>query len=271
MRLLEHEAPPEHPAGRGRALALALVVVLAVIGGGIWWWTRPAPPATGAEIAGEVPAAPTADAAPPRPRADAGRAPAPSPREGAGRRGPRPAARAPEEPAPAPAPAPELRVEADVTGASVFVDRKYLGTTPLVTREVAAGSHQLNVAAEGEESVVRTIDVAAEGPTTISVRLREVRLDTSVAVVHKHGMGSCEGRLTASPAGVRYITSNAKDGFTLSFESLEIFRVDYLEKHLQVKQKGGRTWNFTTTSESADPLFVFHRDVERARAKLAAR
>jgi hypothetical protein len=35
-----------------------------------------------------------------------------------------------------------------------------------------------------------------------------------------------------------------------------------------VKQKGGKTWNFTNRSDSADPLFVFHRDVERARDRL---
>ena len=37
-----------------------------------------------------------------------------------------------------------------------------------------------------------------------------------------------------------------------------------------VKQKGGKTWNFTDkTAANADALFVFQRDVEAARKKLA--
>ena len=46
--------------------------------------------------------------------------------------------------------------------------------------------------------------------------------------------------------------------------------VDYLEKNLRVKQKSGKTWNFTDkAADNADALFVFHRDVEAARKKLA--
>ena len=36
-----------------------------------------------------------------------------------------------------------------------------------------------------------------------------------------------------------------------------------------MKQKGGKTWNFTDKNDNADVLFVFHRDVEAARKKLA--
>ena len=39
---------------------------------------------------------------------------------------------------------------------------------------------------------------------------------------------------------------------------------------LRVKQRGGKTWNFTDRGANADALFVFHRDVESARKKLAA-
>jgi len=37
-----------------------------------------------------------------------------------------------------------------------------------------------------------------------------------------------------------------------------------------VKRRGGKTWNFTDKNENADALFVFHRDVTKARAKMAA-
>ena len=45
--------------------------------------------------------------------------------------------------------------------------------------------------------------------------------------------------------------------------------MDYQEKVLRLKLKGGKSFNFTTKAANADPLFVFHRDVEKARKKLA--
>jgi hypothetical protein len=83
-------------------------------------------------------------------------------------------------------------------------------------------------------------------------------------------MGSCEGRLVASPAGLRYDTSNKKDAFSIPLSGLEVFEIDYLKKELKVKQKSGKSWTFTDRSENADRLFIFHRDVTKAREKLAA-
>jgi len=57
----------------------------------------------------------------------------------------------------------------------------------------------------------------------------------------------------------------------LRFEDVDIFVVDYLKKSLRVKKRGGRTWNFEDPNGQADPLFVFHRDVDKARARLAAK
>jgi hypothetical protein len=103
------------------------------------------------------------------------------------------------------------------------------------------------------------------------VRFKEVRLNASVPVVHKHGVGSCSGRLVADTSGLRYETANAGDAFTIAFADVESFAVDYLKKNLRVKKRGGRTWNFEDPNGQADPLFVFHRDVDKARARLAAK
>lgn len=165
---------------------------------------------------------------------------------------------------------PVLVVESDVPGAEVFVDRKYLGTTPLRSTEVTAGSHQVNASATGEDGLVQNIEVGEAGETTIALKFREVRLNAQVAVVHKHGIGSCAGRVTAAPGGISYQTDNKKDAFAFPLRDLEVFEIDYLKKELKVKQRGGRTWNFTDKSENADKLFVFHRDVAKAREKLAA-
>ena len=83
---------------------------------------------------------------------------------------------------------------------------------------------------------------------------------------HKHGMGSCRGRLLATLEGLRYETEHDKDGFSVPFSSLEPLEVDYLKKNLRVKVRGGRKYNFT--ADSADDLLVFQKAVETARARL---
>jgi hypothetical protein len=103
------------------------------------------------------------------------------------------------------------------------------------------------------------------------IRFKEVRLDAALDVVHKHGMGSCRGRLVATPQGLRYQTTNKGDAFSTPLTSLEVFEVDYLKKNLRIKPKGGKTYNFTDPEENADRLFVFHRDVDKAREKIARR
>jgi hypothetical protein len=170
--------------------------------------------------------------------------------------------------APAAVVGPLLRVESDIPGASVFVDRNFIGTTPLETREVAAGSHRLNVSLEGYDGYSDTVEVS-EGAAPVMVRFREVRLDASVAAVHKHRFGSCEGRLRADAREIVYETSNKGDAFRAVYSDLEALEVDYLEKNLRVRLRGGRTFNFTEKSGNADALFVFQRDVERVRERIA--
>ncbi len=177
-----------------------------------------------------------------------------------------------EAPAPAPAPAAptlaSLKLESDVPGASVFIDRQFVGNTPLSLDKLEPGTKRVQLTATGFDSVQKSIELVP-GPNAVTIRIKEVSLSAKTAVVHKHGMGSCEGTLTASLDGLRYDTTNKNDAFTLPYADLETFTVDYLQKNLRVKQRGGKTWNFTDKSDSADPLFVFHRDVEAARKKLA--
>ena len=109
------------------------------------------------------------------------------------------------------------------------------------------------------------IDLAA-GSKEIVVRFKEVRLDERLDVAHKHGVGSCRGRLVATVAGLRYEADKTGDSFDVPFSSLEPLQVDYLNRNLRVKQRGGKTWNFT--ADSADALLVFQKAVESARKRL---
>jgi hypothetical protein len=273
MSYLDH-SPDEEPIAatreRGRlpVVVAAVVAALAILAGA-WWLLRPSPPSPAPESARAEPArAPSAPAARAEP-APAPPAAAPAPRART-RSVPKAAPEAPPPPEAAPAPTHELLVDADVPGALVFLDRQFLGNAPVRTSEITPGTHQLNVSAEGFDGIARTIEVAAEGPTEILVRFNEVRLSEGVDVVHKHGMGSCQGRLTADLQGFRYAPQRGDDAFTLPLDAVESFEIDYMKKNLRLKRKGGRTWNFESPTGSADPLFVFHRDVEKARARLAA-
>ena len=251
---------------RRRVPTGALVLGASVLASFVWWLLMPrtAPPAP-AETGPPVTEAP-APAEPPAAE------PAPAPREV---RPTRPAPAPPREetsstPVEAPRPEPRvLRVTGDVPGADVFVDRTFVGKAPLETRNISAGPHQINVSAPGFDGVSQEVDVAEAGTTEMTFSLRAVRLEASVDVVHRHALGSCEGQLSATPAGLRYIPREGRDGFVTALDAVEEFAVDYQEKRLRVKIKGGRTFNFTTRAPNADPLLVFHRDVEKARTKLS--
>jgi hypothetical protein len=160
-----------------------------------------------------------------------------------------------------------LRVETDVSGASVFVDRRFVGTAPLEVRDLEPGRHRLNVSADGHELYAEDLELGP-GRRTVEVRFEEVRLDESLEVVHRHSFGSCSGRLVASPAGLSYEAAEGGDRFAAPLTSLEQLEVDYLKKNLRVKVRG-KTYNFG--GESADALFTFHKRVDAARKRLAAR
>ena len=196
---------------------------------------------------------------------------------------PKPATGAPRTPrqrrrcarAEAPAPvatAPELgtlRIEADVPNAQVFLDRQFIGNGAGHRREgVKPGTHQLNVSAEGFDGIAQTIDVEP-GPRDVAVRFREVRLNATLAVVHKHRMGSCKGQLVATPQGIRYDTDDKDDRFTAGARRSREFVVDYQDKNLKIKMRKGKQYNFTDPDGNADRLFVFQRDVDKARQRLA--
>ena len=162
-----------------------------------------------------------------------------------------------------------LRIDSDVPGAQVFIDRQFIGTTPVTAANVKPGTHQLNVSAEGFEGVARSIEVEP-GARDLMIRFKEVRLDARVAVVHKHRIGSCRGELVATAQGLQYTTDDKDDRFTVALADLEQFQVDYQEKNLKVKVRRGKQYNFTDPDGNADRLFVFHRDVDKARQRLAS-
>ncbi len=261
------ETPTEAPSRLPLLLGALVAVLLLVFGAWYLMGSADKAPTTAATPA------PAPKAADPAPR-KAEPAPAPAPaaepnrRAAAPKKAPEPTPAAPE-PEVAKADAVTLTVESDVPGASVFVDREFVGTAPVTLKDLTPGSKRINLSVEGYEGVQRSVDLVP-GDNTVTMRFKEVRLNASVGVAHKHGMGGCEGTLRATIDGLAYETSNKGDAFALKFDQVETFEVNYLEKNIKVKQRGGKTWNFTDkNAQNADKLFVFHREVTAARDKLA--
>ena len=216
------------------------------IGAYVRWSAEPPPPQAAA-----APEPPPEPAPPPPPR----RRPAPAPTP---------------PPEPAPPATGTLMIDSDVPGASVFIDRVYVGTTPVTAKDVAPGSHRLNASVQGYDGLAETVDVEP-GEREIMLQFKLVRLDAAIDVVHKHRFGSCKGRLIANPKELRYDTDNKDDAFSTPLLALDEFAIDYLKKNLRIKPRGGKTYNFTDPEGNADRLFVFHRDVQKARERLANR
>ncbi len=266
MSLLEHQSDIDTgpPSRTGRAALIGLIL----IGGAAAAYVALAPTDE------EEPVVTTTAADPPPVAANT---PEPEPEPVAEPSEPEPEPVPEPDPTPAPVIAkpsvpesrlePLLRVASDVPGASVFLDRRFLGTTPFETGDVASGPHRLNVSSEGHEGFFQEIEIGDE-LVSIDVRFLEVRLAASVDVVHKHRFGSCAGRLRADLDGIHYETTD-DDAFSIPFSELEQHVVEYLEHTLTIRRRDGRTYNFTDEQESADALFTFHREVERARERLS--
>jgi hypothetical protein len=157
-----------------------------------------------------------------------------------------------------------------VAGAAVFIDREYVGTTPLKVDGLPPGPRQLKLSREGLDGVERSIDLVA-GDNSVTLRFKEVRLNKRIAVTHEHAMGSCAGTLVATIDGLAYDTANKNDAFTLAWDKVESMVLDYPNKKLKVTQKGAKDRNFTDKkAANGDALFVFQRDIEAARKKLAS-
>jgi hypothetical protein len=178
------------------------------------------------------------------------------------------------KPATTPSPTPDaapltgtLVFESDVPDTSVFIDRVYIGTVPVTAHDVKPGTHTLKLSAAGYEGFAETIEVTP-GTRTLTYKFKEVRLDATLAVVHKHAMGSCSGTLRATPQGLTYDTTNKADAFTAPLTDLETFTVDYIQKNLRVKVKKGKVFNFTDPDGKADRLQLFFDEVEKARLRL---
>ena len=153
-----------------------------------------------------------------------------------------------------------LRVESNVPGAKVSLDGEERGTTPVELSNVSPGRHELRVSADGYETRTETLEVES-GKRDIKVDLVSpsvATLNDSVAVKHKHRIGSCDGVLRVSADKLEYDSSD-KHAFSVALSEVERFSLE--KETLSLKVRDGKAYNFNERNDNAPALASFHERV----------
>ncbi|MFZ2413618.1 MAG: PEGA domain-containing protein, partial [Candidatus Cryosericum sp.] len=136
------------------------------------------------------------------------------------------------------------------SGAEVYLDGVYLGTTPIRQQEVMAGSHDLNLILSGYMDYSTSVTVLAGATKTVAVTLA------------KSSVASTAGTLTVNsdPSGARIYLDDEDTGkctpgsFTLALgvHTVKLIKAGYLECDGSVQlTAGGSTETFTATLTEA--------------------
>src|SRR5262245_9407133 len=148
-----------------RGVLIGAVVAVIVLGGAAYYLHRPRPKPVEVVTPAPAPRVVPKKVDPPAPIVTTPAAETPKKA---------PPKKAAAEPAPAPA-APaapthaSLKLESDVPGASVFIDRQFVGNTPLSLDKLEPGSKRIQLTATGFDSVQKTIELTP-GPNEVTIR-----------------------------------------------------------------------------------------------------
>jgi hypothetical protein len=93
---------------------------------------------------------------------------------------------------------------------------------------------------------------------------------SALEVVHKHKLGSCRGRLTATATSLRYEPAHPGDGFDAARTTVQRLEADVRKKILVLKLRSGRTYNFSDPGGRAEPLLAFQKAFAKTPPRAAA-
>ena len=204
--------PPPQKRGNGPLLAILAVLLIAAVGGGLWWKSQHPDNA--------VSKPPTSPATPPEALpAKPSPAPAPATPESAA------APTSTETPAATAAPVVEERditIDANVEGAEIRVDGKTKpGWVTPHRVHLRDGSHQVEVAKDGYKPASKALKLTADSPKSMSFTLAALSSDVEI---------------TSNPPGATVVI----DGTEQSAQTPSKYALAFGEHSLEVRKKGFR-------------------------------
>ncbi len=163
-----------------------------------------------------------------------------------------------------------LRIETDVPGATVFLDRIGVGSAPMTIPNIAPGAHRLNVSASGYDGYGETIEVEP-GERVITINFKEIKLDARLNAVHNARRWAHAAACSPTPQAIVYLAADGKDSFTIGLTQITTFEVDYLAKNLRIRGPQGRTGTRRRSGRQRRQLHRVHRDVDKDRQRVISR
>ncbi|NPA47179.1 MAG: PEGA domain-containing protein, partial [Thermococci archaeon] len=127
-----------------------------------------------------------------------------------------------------------LTVTSTPSGASVYIDGKYAGTTPLENYRLPTGDHTVKVGKDGYKTYTTTVDVSPGATSTVSATLHPLPVKVSI---------------TSTPPGASVYINGVYKGTTPLTLSLAPRTYD-----VKVVKNGYKTWEKSVTVEAGSPV-----------------
>ncbi len=152
-----------------------------------------------------------------------------------------------------------IRVDSSPQGADVFVDGRFVGTTP-VSYGARAGTREVVIEASGFESFRRVVDLAGGGTVTISTGLNAIRRTGTVS-------------FTSSPSGAEVFVDGQRIGVTPTGDvaldegnyQAQYRLAGFQETDVSFSVVGGRAQTVNTSLASLQGDLVIDTNVRGAR------
>lgn len=122
-----------------------------------------------------------------------------------------------------------IKVTSEPKGASVTIDGKDKGKTPLTLKEVAFGQHEVAVRLGGHEKFLKTVDVSSDQPVEVSAKLVELPGALSITSVPSGAKlkinGQVKGNTPTTVNGLEageYTISLSLDGYQVLQDKVKV-------------------------------------------------
>lgn len=133
----------------------------------------------------------------------------------------------------------QLTITSTPEGASIYLDDRYKGNTPLTLTEIFVGSHKLKLDSSGYEDWEEYISISSLQKKEMNIKLVAKTGDTSV-------------RVTTNPKGAAVYL----DGTYMGEGPITLKKVAPGEHILKVSKKSYEDWSDTLTSHPGEFYFV---------------